>query len=89
MDFESHARVKEHFGDVLVTEIANSADAKKVEEGILKFIEFIKSGKIQIIAHPCRNIHANVYISHYREDDRDFGSVITGSGNFSEAGLVA
>ncbi len=88
-DFESHAKVKEYFGDVLVSEIENSADAKEVEEGILKFIEFIKSGKIQIKAHPSRNIHAKVYISRYREDDRDFGNVITGSSNFSEAGLVA
>ena len=88
-DFESHAKVKEYFGNLLVNEIENSADAKEVEEGILKFVEYIKSGKIEIKAHPSRNIHAKVYISRYREDDRDFGNVITGSSNFSEAGLIA
>ncbi len=88
-DFESHAKVKEYFGDILVSEIENSEDVKEVEEGILKFVDFIKSGKIEIKAHPSRNIHAKVYISRYHEEDRDFGNVITGSSNFSEAGLVA
>ena len=81
--------MKDYFGDLLVSEIENSADAKEVEDGILKFVEFIQSGKIEIKAHPSRNVHAKVYISRYREDDRDFGNVITGSSNFSEAGLVA
>ncbi|MHA1796327.1 MAG: helicase-related protein [Promethearchaeota archaeon] len=88
-DFESHAKVKEYFGDVLVAEIENSEDSKEVEEGILKFVDFIKSGKIEIKAHPSRSIHAKVYISRYHENDRDFGNVITGSSNFSEAGLIA
>ncbi len=88
-DFESHAKTKEYFGELLVEEIENSQDSKEVEEGILKFVEYIKSGKIEIKAHPSRNIHAKVYISRYKEDDRDFGNVITGSSNFSEAGLVA
>ncbi len=88
-DFESHAKVKEYFGDILVSEVENSEDSKEVEEGILKFVDFIQSGKIEIKAHPSRNIHAKVYISRYREDDRDFGNVITGSSNFSEAGLIA
>jgi len=88
-DFESHVKVKEDFGNVLVSEIENSEDSQEVEEGILKFIEFIQAGKIEIKAHPGRNIHAKVYISRYREEDRDFGNVITGSSNFSESGLVA
>ncbi len=88
-DFESHVKIKEYFGELLKTEIEASEDSKQVEEGILKFVEFIKSGKIEIKAHPSRNIHAKVYISRYHENDRDFGNVITGSSNFSESGLVA
>ncbi len=53
-DFESHAKVKEYFGDILIKEIENSEDSKEVEEGILKFVDFIKSGKIEIKAHPSR-----------------------------------
>ncbi len=88
-DFESHSKIKNVFGEVLTKEIEYSADKKEVEEGILKFIEFLKSGKIEIKAHPSRNIHAKVYISRYHEDDRDIGNVVTGSSNFSESGLVA
>ncbi len=51
-DFESHAKVKEYFGEILVKEIENSEDSKEVEEGILKFVDFINSGKIEIKAHP-------------------------------------
>lgn len=58
-----------------------------MENGILKFIEYIKNGKLEIRAYPSYNIHAKVYISRFNEDDRDFGRVITGSSNFSEAGL--
>lgn len=88
-DFETHAKVKEIFGRELVSEVDNSADTKEVEDGMLKFIEYVRTGKIEIKAHPSRNIHAKVYISRYKEDDRDFGNVITGSSNFSESGLVA
>lgn len=42
---------------------------------------------MEIKAYPSYNIHAKVYISRFKEDDRDFGRVITGSSNFSESGL--
>lgn len=88
-DYDSHAKIKEIFGNELVSEVENSSDAKEVEDGIIKFIEYLKSGKIEIKAHPSRDLHAKVYISRYHENDRDFGNVITGSSNFSESGLVA
>ena len=88
-NYESHAKIKELFGRELVAEIDNSADTKEVEEGIIKFVEYLRAGKIEIKAHPSRDLHAKVYISRYHEDDRDFGNVITGSSNFSESGLVA
>ena len=64
-----------------------SEDKSEVEEGIYAFIDFIKSGKLTIKAHPSGNIHAKVYISRYKDDDRDFGTVITGSSNFSYSGM--
>jgi superfamily II DNA/RNA helicase len=47
--------------------------------------------KLEIRAYPSKNIHAKVYIKRYNEKIRDiqYGSVITGSSNFSESGLVA
>ncbi|MBC8186159.1 helicase [candidate division KSB1 bacterium] len=89
IDFESHAKIKNIFGNKLVSEIDKSSNTKEVEDGIIKFIEYLKSGKIEIKAHPSRDLHAKVYISRYHEDDRDFGNIITGSSNFSESGLVA
>jgi superfamily II DNA/RNA helicase/HKD family nuclease len=87
--FESHTKIKEVFENELVNEIDTSADSKEIEDGIIKFINYLKAGKIEIKAHPSRDLHAKVYISRYHENDRDFGNVITGSSNFSEAGLVA
>ncbi len=89
LDFETHSRTKEIIGKKLIEEIETSEDTQEVEKGILKFIEWLKSGKIEIKAHPTQNLHAKVYISRYFKDDRDFGNVITGSSNFSESGLVA
>ena len=47
--------------------------------------------KLEIRAYPSKNIHAKVYIKRYNENINhiQFGSVITGSSNFSESGLIA
>lgn len=47
--------------------------------------------KLEIRAYPSKNIHAKVYIKRYNKNIRDiqYGSVITGSSNFSESGMVA
>ncbi len=89
LNFETHAKTKEMIGKQLIEEVESSEDTKEVEQGILTFIDWLKSKKIEIKAHPSNKIHAKVYISRYFEDDRDFGNVITGSSNFSESGLVA
>jgi len=88
-DFASHAEIKNIVAQKIVAEAEKAPDTKEVEDGILKFVEYIKTGKIEIKAHPSRKIHAKVYISRFYEGDRDFGNVITGSSNFSESGLVA
>ena len=84
----SHAETKEHFSDLLVNEMANVEDSKKVEEGVAKFLEWLQSGKLAIKAYPTENIHAKLYIMSFVEGDRDVGRVITGSSNFTQSGLV-
>jgi len=43
--------------------------------GVRKFIEFLKSGKMEIKAYPSGNLHAKVYISRFGDDDREkFGN---------------
>ena len=58
------------------------------EQGIKQFIDDMQTGKVQLKAHPSRNIHAKIYI--FRPDDfnsHKAGSVITGSSNLTDAGL--
>ena len=84
----SHAETKEHFSDLLVSEMTNARDSKMVEEGVVKFLEWLHSGKLEIKAYPTENIHAKLYIMSFLEGDRDAGRVITGSSNFTQSGLV-
>ncbi|MCJ7457765.1 MAG: phospholipase D-like domain-containing protein [candidate division Zixibacteria bacterium] len=84
----SHAETKQEFQCLVEKELEDSEDNHKVEEGIVKFIEWVKSKKLEIRAYPSQNIHAKVYIMTFAEGDRDVGRIITGSSNFTQAGLV-
>lgn len=83
----SHKETKEDFSNKIVTEMQNSKDSYEVEEGIRKFIQWIQSGKLEIKVFPTERIHAKLYIMSFKEADRDEGRVITGSSNFTAAGL--
>ena len=79
---------REYFSDKLVEELEEADDSKQVEDGITKFREWLRSGKLEVRAYPSENIHAKLYIMSFGEDDRDKGRVITGSSNFTRAGLI-
>ena len=83
----SHYETKEEFRSKVTTEMDICKDSPEVEEGIRKFIEWLKEGKIEIRAYPKESIHAKLYIMTFKEGDRDKGRVITGSSNFSRSGL--
>ena len=85
---ESHAQAKAAAASAIRDELEKSEDTADVEEGILKFVEWIASGKLEIKAYPSERVHAKLYIMTFHEGDRDKGRVITGSSNFTEAGLV-
>lgn len=89
IDFETNQNTRTTFSSAVVNELEKSEDSFDVEVGVEKFIEFLKSGKLEIRAYPSKDIHAKVYILRFNETDRDYGRVITGSSNFSESGLVA
>ena len=105
VDFDSHANTKKQFQSNLVQEIESTTEQdEQLETGIRKFVEFLEKEckhqdidisnggngrKLEIKAYPSKNIHAKVYISRYDADDKEYGSVITGSSNFSLSGLVA
>jgi len=84
----SHSETKQQIENIIETDMADSEDNKNIEEGVQKFIEWIKEGKLQIRAYPSQNLHAKLYIMTFKEGDRDVGRVITGSSNFTQSGLV-
>jgi superfamily II DNA or RNA helicase len=84
----SHAETKQEVESLVEKELAESEDNQKVEEGVAKFIEWIRNKKLEIRAYPSQNIHAKLYIMTFTEGDRDVGRVITGSSNFTRAGLI-
>ena len=84
----SHAEAKEEVEKLIEQELADSEDNRKVEEGVNKFIEWVRDNKLEIRAYPSQNIHAKLYIMTFVEGDRDVGRVITGSSNFTRAGLI-
>ncbi len=84
----SHAETKELIEDEIENEMIDSEDSQYVEEGVRKFIEWTREGRLQIRAYPDRRLHAKLYIMTFREGDRDVGRVVTGSSNLTKSGLV-
>jgi len=84
----SYSEVKEKFSNNTKTEMENSEDIKEVEQGVKKFVEYLKNGKLEIKVYKKQNIHAKLYIMTFVEGDRDIGRIITGSSNFTKSGLV-
>ncbi len=85
--FLSHKETKDRFSEQVVKEMEESPDSIKVEEGVRKFVEWLRSGKLEIKVYPEDTIHAKLYIMTFNEGDRDKGGVITGSSNFTRSGL--
>lgn len=84
----SHAETKEEVENLVKSELADSDDNKNVEDGVSKFIEWVRDKKLEIRAYPSQNMHAKLYIMTFHRGDRDIGRVVTGSSNFTQAGLV-
>jgi len=79
---------KEAFLERLKTDIEEADYNKDIENGIFLFIEDIVTGKIQIKAHPEKNLHAKIYIFKPENfNPNSTGTVITGSSNFTDNGL--
>ena len=79
---------KEAFLERLKADIEEADYNKDIENGIFLFIEDIVTGKIQIKAHPEKNLHAKIYIFKPENfNPNSTGTVITGSSNFTDNGL--
>ena len=82
----TQTEAKNNFKHSLVEELENSEDTKDVVNSHKIFQSLLEQNKLEIRVHPSGKIHAKVYISRY-DTPLLFGSVITGSSNFSENGL--
>jgi hypothetical protein len=89
LPLRSHAATRSQFSQSVLTELEGAPDGADVESGVHKFVEWIRSGKLEIRAHAGGNLHAKVYIVTFAEGDRDKGRVITGSSNLTQSGLQA
>ena len=87
LSLKSHASVLEQIPQNVLGEFEKSADSAEIETGVHKFVEWVRSGKLEIKAYPGEKLHAKVYIMTFAEGDRDKGRVITGSSNLTQAGL--
>lgn len=89
LEFNFNTNVtREEFIREFKEDIQQAAYRKDVEEGIIQFVDDVTSGRIQIKAHPDKNIHAKIYIFRPENwNEHNSGSVITGSSNLSESGL--
>lgn len=84
----SHAEARQVYADLVEKELEESPDDAQTEQGVARFIAWIKSGKLEIKVYPSQKIHAKLYIVTFPEGDRDVGRVITGSSNLTQSGLV-
>lgn len=83
----STAEYKKKINNDLITEMDNSENSFSVEKGAYQFIEWLKSGKLEVKAYKERKTHSKLYIMTFPEDDKDVGRVVTGSSNFTYPGL--
>ena len=83
----SNKETEEIFSKQLIYEMGKCEDSLDVEKGIFKFIEWLYDGKLEIRVYPYEKIHAKIYIMKYKKGKSDDGRVITGSSNFTRAGL--
>src|SRR5262249_55952753 len=52
----SHAMAKEQVAGDVLRELESAADRADVEAGVHKFVEWVRSGKLEIKAHPAKNM---------------------------------
>lgn len=86
----STAEGRKIFSENIEKEFEEEKSSENIEKGVRIFLDWLKSGKLEMRMYTNAPIHAKVYIT--RKDQEKvpdtFGSVITGSSNFSKAGLI-
>jgi len=87
IQFESAKKIKDSISKKYIDEVAIAEDDADVEEGMFKFIEWLRSGKLEIKIYDKAPLHAKLYIFTFDKNQIDPGRVITGSSNLTRSGL--
>lgn len=86
--FGDEVKTKQEFLNWFIQDLKDAKYSSQVENGILKFIEDLMLGRIEVRAHNSKTLHAKFYLflpeKHSEHSD---GWVIMGSSNLTEAGL--
>ncbi|GAB4343724.1 MAG: helicase-related protein [Flammeovirgaceae bacterium] len=83
-------KTKAEFLEEVIKNIEEADYDQVTEKGIVQFIDDLISGKIELRAHPTKKLHAKVYIFRPESfNEHAPCEVITGSSNFTDAGLGA
>lgn len=85
---QSHKEIGTKFSSAVKQEMEESENNFSVEEGVYKFLQWLKKGKLEVRAYPEEKIHSKLYVMTFEEGTMDVGRVITGSSNFTQSGLV-
>jgi len=88
LELRSHAEAKERVPGEILSELETIEDSSDVEVGVRQFVEWVKSGKLEVRVFPSAKLHAKLYIMTFVDGHIDKGRVVTGSSNFSQSGLV-
>ena len=82
---------KENFSKSVKDEFDDSDVSYEVEYGVRKFLDWLASGKLEIRIYTEAPLHAKIYVARKSENEitENVDSVITGSSNFSKAGLIS
>ncbi|MDD2435805.1 MAG: phospholipase D-like domain-containing protein, partial [Bacilli bacterium] len=85
---ENPEETKNDFIKDTINNIQKANYDENTEKGIMKFIQDLSSGKIELRAHPNKKIHAKVYIFRPKNfNEYTPCEVITGSSNLTDAGF--
>jgi len=87
-NIDSISNNKKQLAEKIKNEVEESEDSVDIEDGILKFVEWIKTGKLIVKMFDKSSIHAKIYIFSFKEGEVDSGRIITGSSNLSRSGLI-
>lgn len=82
--------ITDSFKTELLEEINTSEDTAHLDKSVKSFIQLLVNERIEMKVYPHSPLHAKVYIMRKdREKIPDtYGTVITGSSNFSHSGLI-